>query len=568
MWLEFLQRNQEKYNEAKAVYRWSKMAKKGMSLGSLKYIARTDSPDRYNDIIKDEQKKLIYKSLGGGHRDIADLLYEKYNGQFVCASIEKKIWYEFREHRWVRMDEGVSLRKKIAIEIVPRYVEEAQKLNKENGLEEVDKEQTDANNNKLKHINKIVGCLKTASFKDNIMKECKELFYKENFLEKLDRDIYLMGFNNGVLDLKTMEFRSGRPDDYVSMTAGYDWKEFDDEDPEVIDCKDLLLKLFPNALIRRYAIEYLASILKGGNYQKTFVMMTGDGDNGKSVLIDLLEKVLGDYMEKLPTTLITGDRTQSSGSTMDTELLRQKKYCILQETSKKDKINDGRLKELTGNDSFSSRAHYGGFTKVVPTAKIALICNKLPAIGADDPAIWNRVRVLPFESKFPKNSDEVPPTFEEQLEKKIFYRDNSFSEKIPFIKQAFVWLLFQTFKRVMKQGFSREPQKVVEVTEMYRKNNDNMLQFVNERIIKDESDECEGLTLNEVTEVYKDWYRETFGHFNGCMNKNDIKEDLFKRWGPSRANKWKKYRFRTIRDDEEEGTVLALRDEDYVKQEE
>jgi P4 family phage/plasmid primase-like protien len=283
-------------------------------------------------------------------------------------------------------------------------------------------------------------------------------------------------------------------------------------------------------LLRRYAIEYLASILKGGNYQKTFVVMVGHGDNGKSVLIDMLENVFGEYMEKLPTTLITGERTQSSGSTMDTELLRQKKYCILQESSKNDKINDGRLKELTGNDTFASRAHYGGFTKVIPTAKIALICNKLPSIGSTDPAIWNRVRVLPFESKFPKNNDEVPPTFEEQIEKKIFYRDNTFSEKLPGLKQAFVWLLFQTFKRVMKQGFSREPQQVVQATEMYKQNNDSILQFINERIIKVESEDCEGISLNEFTEIFKDWYKETFGNFNGCLNKNDIKEDLFKRF--------------------------------------
>ena len=119
----------------------------------------------------------------------------------------------------------------------------------------------------------------------------------------------------------------------------------------------------------------------------------------------------------------------------------------------------------------------------------------------------------------------------------------------------------------MKQGFSREPQNVIEATEMYRQNNDTILQFVNERIIKDESEECEGISLNEFTEIFKDWYKETFGHFNGCPNKNEIKEDLFKRFGPSKGNKWKKFRLRTIRDDEEEGTVLALRDEDYVTKE-
>ena len=560
MWLEFLQRDNEKYNEAKAVYRWTReIKKKNMTIGSLRYIARKDSPEKYEELNRDEQKDLIYKSLLGGHRDIAQQLYDKYNGQFVCADLERKIWYEFREHRWVRVPLGVNLRCKITTDIIPIYVEETKRL-----LDISSKEDGNQNDstNKYKQINKIIGCLKTSPFKDNIMKECQELFYKEDFLKNLDRNNYLLGFNNGVLDLKKKEFRAGRPDDYVSLTVGYDWEDFEEDDHRVYECKDFLLKLFPNPLIRRYAVEYFASILRGGNYQKTFVIMTGEGDNGKSVLIDFLEQALGDYMDKLPTSVITSERAQSSSSTMDLELLRNLRYAVLQETSKKDKINDGKLKELTGNDKFQSRGHYQGFSKVDATAKIALICNKLPSIGSDDPAIWNRVRILPFESKFPANNEEVPSTFEEQIKKKIFYRDNTISEKLPSLRQALIWYLFQRYIDTTEKGFSKEPQQVIEATELYRKNNDVFLQFINERIVKDESDTCEGISLNDMFLIFKDWYRETFNS-NNCPNKNDMKDDLFKKWGPSRSNKWKKYRIRTIRDDEEEGLVLALRDEDY-----
>ena len=562
MWIEFLQRNPDEYDEAKAMYRWKHMKNKGKTIGSLRYIARMDSPDKYDAIYKDEQKDLLYKSLLGGHRDIAVQLHNKFNGQFVCTDLKKETWYEFREHRWVKIQSGVTLRSKISTEILPKYIEEGKRLYDKMANED-DPENDQNNTNKNKQINKITASLKTAPFKNNIMVECRELFYKEDFEANLDRNIHILGFNNGVLDLKLMEFRNGRPDDYISMSTGYDWKEFDDDDDEVMECKDLLLKLFPDDLIRRYAIEYLASIIKGGNFQKTFVIMTGEGDNGKSVLIDLLEHVFGKYMDKLPTSLITSDRTQSSGSTMDTEILRNLRYGILQETSKKDKIVDGKLKELTGNDKFQSRAHYGAFEKVDATFKIALICNKLPAIGSDDPAIWNRVRVLPFESRFPKNNDEVPPTFEEQVKKKVFYRDNNFNEKLPYMKQAFMWLLFQTYKVIEKRGFSNEPQKVIEATSMYREKNDSVLQFINERIIKDTSETCEGINLLEFYTVFKDWYRETFSK-NDFPNKNEIKEYLFKIWGPSRLSKWKKYRIKTMRDEEEEGEILALGEEDYT----
>jgi phage/plasmid-associated DNA primase len=136
------------------------------------------------------------------------------------------------------------------------------------------------------------------------------------------------------------------------------------------------------------------------------------------------------------------------------------------------------------------------------------------------------------------------------------------------MRQAFVWIMFQTFKYVSRHGYSREPQQVIEATENYKINNDSFLQFTNERIIKDESPDCEGITLSEFHNLYKEWYRETYNNSNNCPNKNELKEYLYKKWGVARLNKWKKYRIRTIKDDELEGELLALRPEDYTDNEE
>lgn len=52
------------------------------------------------------------------------------------------------------------------------------------------------------------------------MKESKYLFYDENFLKKMNENPYLLGCENGVYDFKNMEFRKGRPDDYITLTTG------------------------------------------------------------------------------------------------------------------------------------------------------------------------------------------------------------------------------------------------------------------------------------------------------------------------------------------------------------
>ena len=89
------------------------------------------------------------------------------------------------------------------------------------------------------------------------------------------------------------------------------------------------------------------------------------------------------------------------------------------EPSGTDVINPGVLKRLTGNDRFYSRGLFKEGSPVVAMFKLCLMCNKLPRIALEgSEAVWNRVRVLLFESKFPKNNNEVPSSFEEQLAKK------------------------------------------------------------------------------------------------------------------------------------------------------
>ena len=470
------------------------------------------------------------------------------------------IWYEFKDHRWQRIEKGITLRSKIGSEIIPRYSEESKRLCSEIAK---DDENAEKSAKKQGQINKIIGSLKCASFKNNIMKECQELFYNQQFFDKLDTNIYLVGFTNGVLDLKLMEFREGRPDDYISMTTGYNYREFDREDPEITEIKDLLLKIFPNPVLRRYFLEYTAKLLKAGNFSKTFVVMTGDGDNGKSIIIDLLRKVLGQYMVIPPTTLITGKETQSASASPELEMTRNTRFIALAEPDGKDVINAGIMKRLTGNDEFYSRGLFKEGKNMVAMFKMALICNKLPRLSADDQAIWNRVRVLPFESKFPKDTSEVPHTFEEQLRQKIFYRDNSLNEKLPYMKEAFMWLMFQTYIEIQKHGEDPEPVNVTNATAMYRQNNDMFLQFVNEKIKKDQSPNCPGLNLQDAYAEFRAWFQDTFSGIK-IPSKNDLKEDLYKRWGIPRGNKWRDYRVRTLRDDEAEGQLITLSQEDFT----
>jgi hypothetical protein len=116
LWLEFSSRS-EKYDEAVCIYEWDRMVAKDLTIGTLKYYASVDSPELYLDFKKEQIAHYIKESLNGSHNDIAKVLYTEYGNNFVCASVTGKIWFQFINHKWEMIEDGVFLREKISNEI-------------------------------------------------------------------------------------------------------------------------------------------------------------------------------------------------------------------------------------------------------------------------------------------------------------------------------------------------------------------------------------------------------------------------------------------------------------------
>lgn len=564
IWIDFSKNviRRKHVTEARCMWEWGKMEKRGLTLGCLKFMARNDSPITFKEYEEKQKNLRIQDCLKGGQNSLAKQLYDIVGDVFVLGNVEKRVWYEFKHHRWTRSDTGITLRQRITTEIIPRFNNYHFKSDdfKESEGEEKTKEETVRDG-----INKLLKSLNSAGFKKGIMTECEEWFYNEDFLKKLDSNPYLLGFTNGVLDLKAGIFRDGDPKDYVSMNTGYDFKKYSWDDPEIQEVQTILIKLFPDDELRQYFIEYCARLLKGGNDAKTFNCWTGVGDNGKSIAIELIEKALGMYAIKFPTSLLTGKRGQSSAASPELARTHGVRFSVLQEPDGSDTINAGILKEMSGNDSFYVRGLFKDGQEIKPMFKLVLVCNKLPRLAADDQATWNRVRVLPYESRFPKNNGEVPETWEEQLQKKIFYRDTTLSEKLDDMKTAFMWMMFETYKRCNKHGWMTEPRKVMDATDKYRETNDYFLQFVAERCKYDGRNSVV-VHLNEVYADFKSWFNMSMTGVK-CPNKKDLQIDLDKRWGPNKNGRYLYWRLRTIEDDEEEGKAQIFRAEDKVEDE-
>ena len=380
-------------------------------------------------------------------------------------------------------------------------------------------------------VQRIINNLKSTPFKKNIMMEARDMFYDENFRKKLDTNPWLIAFNNGVFDLKEKIFRDGCPNDYISLRMHVNYRnDFTEEHPQVKMVEDFFVKIFPDETIRKFFLEANSEIFVGKNQQKWIQFWSGNGDNGKSITEKLFEQLLGPYCVKLPTSLLIGKRTQSSAASPD--LIRAgsgARMAMIQEPSKKDIMNTGILKELSGNDTFYARGLYKEAVEITPMFKLIMICNEPPKIenSQSDQATWNRIRVIPFESTFPADDSKVPATWEEQLEKKIFPRDRYFEDKIPDMLEGLAYLLLHIYCK--RDGNQRicEPPKVLSATESYRKRNDVYRLFMEEKIIEKPNAK---ITFVELYDNFKDWYRDSFPNMS-VPNGPEIKEYLIKSWG-------------------------------------
>ena len=241
IWLDFSKRCGEKFSESGCRYEWSKMVKKDMTLGTLKFFAKQDNPGKYREFVNKLMAPHIDKSLYGSHNDIAKALYEQYGEHMVCSSITYKEWWWFENNIWRRMDDGIGLRSKISDEIVRHYERMGQEMFQK--LANCEEHEKALYNEKLTRAQKLINNLKSAPFKNNVMKEAMEVFYNGQFNEKLDANPWIVGFKNGIYDVKTHTFREGRPDDYVSKQLGVSYDpNMDDSDQRVLDVHDFFGK--------------------------------------------------------------------------------------------------------------------------------------------------------------------------------------------------------------------------------------------------------------------------------------------------------------------------------------
>jgi hypothetical protein len=546
----------------------------GLTKLSLMHWARTDAKEAYEQVRRNTIDYFIEQTInapstsknddrgGAGDFDLANVLYQLYKHEFVCVSVKANIWYQYKNHRWQEIDSGTTLRKAISIQLRDLYNQKSidlmNRMTSENNgqaaTEQLNGNGSDDEPGKSRshRILNICQRLSRTNDKKNIMTEAKELFYDGNFLSSLDINPYLLCFKNGVFDFKDKVFRRGFPEDNISMCTGIEYNELSPFVHQSVmdEINDFMRKLFPEPQLCEYMWDHLASTLVGTSPNQTFNMYIGIGQNGKSVLVNLMEKVLGEYKGDVPLTLVTEKRGKVGGLAPEIVQLKGKRYAVMQEPAKGDRINEGMMKQLTsGKDPIQGRAPYMPQTiSFLPQFKLVVTCNVLLEIKSNDHGTWRRIRTVPFKSLFTEN-----PVQGDKEKPYQFVIDKYIDEKFDTWAPVFAAMLV---KRVCEtNGEVKDCSIVDEKSKEYRKSQDYLSEFVSDRIVRCDSKFVKKMELNNEFSL---WYASNYG--GRGPSPKDLHEYMDKMFGRQQNQMWSgikiKYENQSA-DDEELTNELA-----------
>jgi putative DNA primase/helicase len=346
-------------------------------------------------------------------------------------------------------------------------------------------------------------------------------------VDKLDSKPYIMCFPNCIVDFardwSDGLHRPGNPEDYTCKCTHVNYVPITEEHAQTVDeIHEFFAQLFPNPELRDYMWAHLASTLIGKIINQTFNIYLGSGRNGKSVMVDLMGKVLGDYKSTVPISLITQRRPGIGASSSEVAQLAGVRYAVMQEPSRNDRLNEGVLKELTGGDRIQARHLFKDSFTFTPKLKLAVCTNVLfNGTNSDDEGFWRRIRVVIFQSYFCENPVDTDPSRPFQ-----FKVDKNIDQKFERWKTVFLAMLVKKAKETM--GNVEDCECVMRASNDYRLEQDSFSDFIRTCIA---SSAGSTVKQSDLIDAFGVWWKTTHSSDARAPEGKELINYMNKRFG-------------------------------------
>jgi len=316
-------------------------------------------------------------------------------------------------------------------------------------------------------------------------------------------DKYRMALNtpSGVINLKTGDLKEHKPEYYftkmttVDLSSSADcprWLRFLDE--IFGGDKDLIL----------YIQKALGYSLTGSTAEQCAFFLYGTGKNGKSTFLDVVREVFGDYAANIqPETIMVRSNT-SSAVNSDIARLKGARLVTSVEPNEGVRINEGLLKQLTGDDTVTARKLYSEEFEFKPEFKLWMATNHKPIIRGTDTGIWRRIHMIPFTVAVP----------DEKVDKNLSHKLKA------ELTAIFKWIVDGC--ALWQQEGLKMPRAVLDSVKEYRREMDVISAFINDCCIESGS-----VAAKVLYAAYCEWADDNNEY---CMSNTKFGIEIAKRF--------------------------------------
>jgi putative DNA primase/helicase len=276
----------------------------------------------------------------------------------------------------------------------------------------------------------------------------------------LDADRYLFNCTNGTLDLRTGSLRPHDRRDLLTLVAPV---AYHPTAPRPLFDAFVRRIMGGSEAMVAYLARVLGRCLTGDVCEQELYFFIGEGANGKSVLVDTVLGLLGDYAGTAPESLLT----VQAHNEHPTEIadLCGKRLVVASETEEGARLKVQLVKRLTGDQRLKGRFMRQDFFEFDRTHKLVIVSNNKPLIRETKHAIWRRIRLVPFGVIIPEPE-----------------RDTALTEKLVAERPGILAWLAEGY-RDWRAGGMRTPPEVLLATRTYQREQDPLVEYLADRCV-------------------------------------------------------------------------------------
>lgn len=304
-------------------------------------------------------------------------------------------------------------------------------------------------------------------------------------MSHVDAGEFVVGFDHArqVINLRAGTARAASPADYVTKSLS---AESIGNASRAIRWRQFLLEIFSeDQKLVDWLQRFCGYLLTGSTQEHIFLFLYGHGANGKSVFIELLKFIMGDYARAIASETLSESKRNAGGASPDLADLVGARLVLCAETEDNAALAESLVKGMVSGDSMAARKLYSDPFQFQPVLKLIMAGNHRPIVRGNDHGIWRRVRLVPFDRTF--KPDE---------------RDQNLLAKLKAEAPHILAWMVDGCVMWQQRGLSDTPAKIQEATSAYQKDQDLTGAWLSEC-----TERCpHGETVNgDLYDSYKAW---------------------------------------------------------------